>query len=74
MNCLKIVGFSKEIIEKITDCLHKNQQSLLFINRRGYSPTLLCKKCYEAIKCNSCDCNLYEHKFFEGITMSFVWD
>ena len=58
---------SKEIIEKITDCLHRKQQSLLFINRRGYSPTLLCKKCYEAIKCNSCDCNLYEHKFLKGL-------
>ena len=58
---------SKEIIEKITNCLHRKQQSLLFINRRGYSPTLLCKKCYEAIKCNSCDCNLYEHKFLKGL-------
>ena len=58
---------SKEIIKKITNCLYKKQQSLLFINRRGYSPTLLCKKCYEAIKCNSCDCNLYEHKFLKGL-------
>ena len=58
---------SDDIIKKINNRINKNQQSLIFINRRGYSPTLLCKECYRAVKCNTCDFNLNEHKFLNGL-------
>ncbi|MFL2801869.1 MAG: primosomal protein N' [Paracoccaceae bacterium] len=58
---------SNNIIDKINDRINKNQQSLLFINRRGYSPTLLCRKCYMALKCQTCDSNLNEHKILKSL-------
>ncbi len=58
---------SDDIIKNINNRINKNQQSLIFINRRGYSPTLLCKECYRAVKCNTCDFNLNEHKFLNGL-------
>ncbi len=58
---------SNSIIKKIRDCINKGQQSLLFINRRGYAPTLLCKSCYKSVKCKTCDFNLNEHKHFKSL-------
>ncbi len=58
---------SDDILKKIDESIIKKQQSLLFINRRGYSPSLLCKKCFKAIKCLNCDYNLNEHRLFKSL-------
>lgn len=39
------------------------EQSLLFINRRGYAPTTLCRACGEQIGCDFCDARMVEHRF-----------
>ena len=52
---------------RVQDHLLNGDQVLFFLNRRGYSPTLLCKECYRAVKCNTCDFNLNEHKFLNGL-------
>lgn len=42
--------------------LEKNNQVLLFLNRRGYSPLILCKECGFKFSCPNCSCALTNHK------------
>lgn len=49
----------KELIE---ENIKKKEQTLLFLNRRGYAPLMLCRACGERIKCPHCAAFLVEHK------------
>ena len=53
---------SKEIIEKVKKHLVKKDQVLFFLNRRGFSPHVLCKKCFNSYSCPNCSINLVYHK------------
>ena len=53
---------SKEIIKKVNFHLEKNDQVLFFLNRRGFSPHVLCKKCFNNYSCPNCSINLVYHK------------
>lgn len=48
--------------ELIKDRLEKKEQIMLFINRRGYSNFVSCRKCGKSIKCPHCDVTLTYHK------------
>ena len=54
-------GLSEPVLEALHHCLGKKQQSLVFINRRGYSPVLLCKSCRWIATCNRCSSRLVVH-------------
>ena len=41
----------------------EGEQSLLFINRRGYAPTTICRACGHQIGCDHCDARMVEHRF-----------
>lgn len=43
--------------------LEKGQQSLLFLNRRGFAPVTVCRACGEQIACHQCDARMVEHRF-----------
>ena len=51
-------GFSVELIEVLADNLKQGKQSLLFQNRRGYSPYLQCQDCDWIATCHQCDVSL----------------
>ena len=53
---------SKEIIKKVNFHLEKKDQVLFFLNRRGFSPNVLCRKCYSSFSCPNCSINLVYHK------------
>ena len=53
---------SKEIIQKVNFHLEKKDQVLFFLNRRGFSPNVLCKKCLASFSCPNCSINLVYHK------------
>jgi len=53
---------SKEIIQKVNLHLERNDQILFFLNRRGFSPYVLCKKCLKSSSCPNCSINLVYHK------------
>ncbi|AHA28367.1 primosomal protein N' [Candidatus Liberibacter americanus] len=53
---------SLELRESINDTLKRNEQALLFLNRRGYAPLTLCKSCGYRLKCPHCSCWLVEHR------------
>jgi primosomal protein N' (replication factor Y) len=41
----------------------KGEQSLLFLNRRGYAPVTLCRACGHQVGCDQCDARMVEHRF-----------
>ena len=58
---------SKEIIEKVNLHLEKKDQILFFLNRRGFSPYVLCKKCFKSYLCPNCSINLVYHKHKQNL-------
>ena len=55
-------GLSERLIEAIGERLRRREQTLLFVNRRGYAPVVLCHDCGEAIECRHCDSRLVLHR------------
>ena len=54
--------YSSRLIEDIKKRLEKNEQTLLLLNRRGFSSVLICRDCGTAVKCPSCSVSLTFHK------------
>lgn len=55
--------FSQTLVDGITEALSKNEQIILFQNRRGYSPVIECVTCGHVPQCQQCDVSLTYHKF-----------
>lgn len=55
--------FTPELIKMMEESLEANKQIILFQNRRGYSPILLCETCGNAPQCINCDVSLTYHKY-----------
>ena len=53
---------ANETIEKVNYHLQKGDQVLFFLNRRGFAPFVICKKCYTKFLCPNCSVNLNYHK------------
>jgi primosomal protein N' (replication factor Y) len=43
--------------------LEAGEQSMLFLNRRGYAPVTICRACGHQIGCDNCDARMVEHRF-----------
>ena len=56
-------------IEAIQEHLAADRQVLLFLNRRGIAPVLMCKKCNWVLDCDRCDAHMVLHKFRYGLRM-----
>uniref|UniRef100_UPI000B3547FE replication restart helicase PriA n=1 Tax=Crenothrix polyspora TaxID=360316 RepID=UPI000B3547FE len=54
-------GLSATLIAEIKNTLAKNEQVLLFLNRRGFAPTLICHGCGWVMRCVHCDANMVIH-------------
>jgi primosomal protein N' (replication factor Y) len=54
--------YSKPLIEELTNNLKTHEQSMILINRRGYSPIYLCRNCHQVAKCPNCHVPLNYHK------------
>ncbi|MEC2074637.1 primosomal protein N' [Metabacillus fastidiosus] len=59
--------FSTNLIEKLQDRLAKGEQSVLFLNRRGYSSFAMCRDCGYVIQCAHCDISLTYHRFSQSL-------
>ena len=55
-------GISEPLIERISAHLERQEQVLLFLNRRGYAPLLLCHQCGWIAGCDRCDAKLTYHQ------------
>ena len=53
---------SDAVIKYLSDNIRQEKQSIILINRRGYSTVGVCKECRETLQCNNCSVNLVKHK------------
>ncbi len=56
---------SPSLLEKLDAILERGEQSILFINRRGYSPLSLCRSCGNVLSCPSCSVGMTYHRDME---------
>ena len=70
---IEIVDMKKNTLDKnkwisnplknaLKTCFNSGKQSLLFLNKRGYAPVVICTKCGYSISCPNCDFALVFHK------------
>ncbi len=59
---------AKPLIDGLTQRLEKGEQSLLFLNRRGYAPLTLCRNCGHRFQCPHCSAWLVEHRLSARLT------
>lgn len=55
-------GISQQLIHEVQKRLYKKEQVLIFLNRRGYAPVLICESCGWQAKCPHCDANFTVHR------------
>ena len=58
---------SPSLHKMVLDRIKVGEQSLLFINRRGYAPVTLCRACGNQVGCDSCDARMVEHRFLKRL-------
>ena len=58
---------SAQLQREVERRLEQGEQSLLFINRRGYAPITLCRACGHQIGCDHCDARMVEHRFLKRL-------
>ena len=54
--------FSDELLEGIRETHQRGEQSIILLNRRGYSSFILCRSCGETVQCPNCDVTLTYHR------------
>ncbi len=54
-------GLSEDLLAAVGDCLARGEQALVFRNRRGYAPVLLCHDCGWSARCKRCDAAMTVH-------------
>lgn len=55
--------FSRELYQEIEKNLEQKRQTILFLNRRGYSTFIMCRDCGHTIKCKNCNISLTYHSY-----------
>lgn len=58
---------SATLREAMAGRLAAGEQSLLFLNRRGYAPVTLCRACGHQVHCYQCDARMVEHRFLNRL-------
>ena len=53
---------SRSLGEEIDERLERHEQVMVLLNRRGYSPIVLCRTCGDTMQCHNCDIALTHHK------------
>lgn len=53
---------SRKLTEELTRCLDRKQQAMVLLNRRGYSPVVLCRSCGSRLECRNCAIAMTHHK------------
>jgi primosomal protein N' (replication factor Y) len=58
---------SPTLLDALNRALDQGEQALLFLNRRGYAPLTLCRKCGHRLQCPHCTAWLVEHRFHQRL-------
>ena len=60
--------FGEQLTEMIEDRLRKREQTILFLNRRGYAGFVSCRKCGEVLNCPHCSVSLTAHMHYGKVS------
>lgn len=60
-------GLSPQLLSEITTHLNQGDQVMLFLNRRGFAPVLMCHACGWMAKCTRCDMRMTYHQYPERL-------
>jgi primosomal protein N' (replication factor Y) len=63
--------FSSFLLENFEETLRKGEQVILFQNRRGFAPFLICEDCGAVPECNNCDVSLTYHKYRQQLVCHY---
>lgn len=63
--------FSKKLYDEISKNIENNQQTILFLNRRGYSTFVSCRSCGYVMKCPDCSISLTYHSFNNSLACHY---
>ena len=55
-------AISRRLREAMRECLSRGEQAIVLLNRRGWSPSILCRRCGENVQCRRCTIALTYHK------------
>ena len=58
---------SPRLCEAVRETIERQEQALLFLNRRGYAPLTLCQSCGHRFQCPNCTAWLVEHRFRKAL-------
>ncbi|RZW04445.1 MAG: primosomal protein N' [Rhodobacteraceae bacterium] len=58
---------SKALADAVRGRIEAGEQSLLFLNRRGYAPITICRACGHQVGCDHCDARMVEHRFLKRL-------
>ena len=58
---------SAKLAAEVAVRIERGEQSLLFINRRGFAPITLCRACGHQVGCEDCDARMVEHRFLKRL-------
>lgn len=63
--------FSNSLYEALNHTLKNKEQAILFLNRRGFSTFVSCRKCGYVFKCRNCDISLTYHSYSSNLTCHY---
>ncbi len=58
---------SQTLVNAVKKRIDAGEQSLLFLNRRGFAPVTICRACGHQIGCDHCDARMVEHRFLKRL-------
>ncbi len=64
---LTVSVFSKPMFLAIKRALARREQVIIFLNRRGFSPSIICKECDTVVQCPNCSVAMVYHKYPEHL-------
>ncbi|MCH6255891.1 primosomal protein N' [Puniceicoccaceae bacterium K14] len=67
MRSKKNISLSSMLVEKLRNRFENGEQSILFINRRGFSASMICQECGHVPECKHCSVTMTYHRFDETI-------
>jgi primosomal protein N' (replication factor Y) len=53
---------SRKLLEEIGECMARNEQAMILLNRRGFSSFVLCRSCGDTVQCRNCAIAMTYHK------------
>ncbi|RYE02193.1 MAG: primosomal protein N' [Sphingomonadales bacterium] len=59
---------SPRLVKALEETLQRGEQSLLFLNRRGYAPLTLCRHCGHRFQCPNCTAWMVEHRLIRRLS------